>query len=236
MVHPPAPCPYTPGIREEKILCPLDHHSGQGRYDLLIRTGFRRQEQIAYRALYDAGDYCLPLRVCVRSFKAGKSIRRIKNKNRDLTTRFRWINTAGFSLSDQDYALFHRYQSHRHPHSGMDSMGRDNFEAMIRNSPVKTALFDCLRPACGGGKEIIASCLVDQVADGVSAVYSYFSPEDSARSLGRYMIAELIAETRCRTLPYLYLGYWIPSVRHMRYKSDFSPAEIFKQGQWHPLR
>lgn len=235
MAHPPAPCAYDPGISEEKILCALDRHSGQSRYDLLIRAGFRRQEQIAYRSLYDVAGYCLPLRLCVQGFKMSKSTRRITNKNRDLTTRFRWVDRPGFSLNDRDYALFHRYQSDRHPGGGMARMSPDDFDAMIRNSPVKTALFDCLRPAYGGGEELIASCLLDQIADGFSAVYSYFSPAHAARSPGRYMIAKLIAETQNRNLPHLYLGYWMPSVRHMRYKSDFRPAEVFTWGAWQSL-
>ena len=235
MAHPPAPCPYDTRRREEKILCALDRHNGQSRYDLLIRAGFRRQEQIAYRSLYDAADDCLPLRVCVQGVKMGKRLRRITNKNRDLITRFRWIDAADFSLSDQDDALFHRYQSHRHPGGIMARMTRDDIAALICNSPVKTALFDCLRPTCGGGEEVIASCLVDQVADGFSAVYSYFSPDDPARSLGRYLIAKLISETQKKNLPHLYLGYWMPSVDNMRYKADFRPAEVFTRGKWEAL-
>ena len=72
-------------------------------------------------------------------------------------------------------------------------------------------------------------------SDGLSAVYSFYDPLDSKRSLGTYAILWLAERARQLGLPYVYLGYWVPESRKMAYKARFRPSEVLTGGAWRML-
>ena len=83
---------------------------------------------------------------------------------------------------------------------------------------------------------VVAGLLTDWSGDGASAVYSFFDPGLSGRSLGNYMVLWLVEECRRRGLPYVYLGYWIEGSRKMSYKARFQPLETLGASGWQKLR
>ena len=74
--------------------------------------------------------------------------------------------------------------------------------------------------------------VVDELDDGLSAVYTFFDPDVPERSLGVFSILAQIALCRELELPHLYLGYWIRDSEKMRYKIDYRPIELFVSGRW----
>jgi arginine-tRNA-protein transferase len=78
----------------------------------------------------------------------------------------------------------------------------------------------------------VAVALIDVLADGLSMVYSYFDPDQAARSLGTVMILDQIARAKKMGLPYVYLGYWVRSSKKMDYKSRFLPQERLMPSGW----
>ena len=78
----------------------------------------------------------------------------------------------------------------------------------------------------------LAAGILDVLDDGVSAVYSFFDPAVEKRSLGTFMILELIRLTKERRLPYVYLGYLIRGLSNMAYKERFAPLEYYRDGAW----
>ena len=74
--------------------------------------------------------------------------------------------------------------------------------------------------------------MVDTVPGALSAVYCFFDPELSDRSLGSYCILLQIQEARRRGLDYLYMGYWISGCRKMDYKARFRPMQQLRDNQW----
>ena len=66
----------------------------------------------------------------------------------------------------------------------------------------------------------------------MNAVYFYFDPEDSSRSLGTFNILHLINLCRELNIENLYLGYWIGDVKEMNYKASFSPHYLLKEHTW----
>src|SRR4030095_17268041 len=69
-----------------------------------------------------------------------------------------------------------------------------------------------------GRGQLLAVALSDVLSDGLSMVYSFFDPDEGARSLGTFMILDHIERARRMGLPYVYLGYWVRGSRKMDYK------------------
>jgi leucyl-tRNA---protein transferase len=73
------------------------------------------------------------------------------------------------------------------------------------------------------------------MADGFSAVYSFFETSYERRSLGTFMILWLIERARSLGLPYVYLGFWVAECDKMAYKSRFRPLEAYTPDGWRLL-
>jgi arginine-tRNA-protein transferase len=112
----------------------------------------------------------------------------------------------------------------------MANMGRDDFIAMIENSPIETFVVNYR----DGDGRLVGCVLADVQEDGLSAVYSFFDPREAARSLGTFMILDLIDYAQERGMPWLYLGYFVPGSQKMMYKARFQPAEVYVDGRWRP--
>lgn len=222
----PMPCPYLPGRFERKLVTELRGPESNNIHDLLSRAGFRRSHSIAYLPACSDCDACVPVRVRCGEFRAGKSFRRILSKNRDLQ---RTILPP--TATQEQFRLFSTYQDTRHGNGDMARMDARDYRAMVEDSTVDTSIFEYRRP----DGSLIAVALVDTLADGLSAVYSFFDPSEHRRGLGTYIILDLIEETRTLGLPHIYLGYWIGECRKMSYKMRFQPLEGYRQGEWTPM-
>jgi leucyl-tRNA---protein transferase len=217
------PCPYVPGRIERKLVTELAGREALPLYNELSRGGFRRSHNLAYRPACVGCQGCVPVRIAVREFAPTRSLRRVARHNRDLVARI-----AEPSANFEQYRIFARYQRSRHDDSEMASMTFGDFRGMIEDSPVSTRLVE-LR---GGLGELLGVCLVDLLDDGLSAVYSFYEPDDRRRSLGTYLILALIEEAKRRGLPYVYLGYWIAESPKMAYKARFQPLEGLGRDGW----
>jgi arginine-tRNA-protein transferase len=67
---------------------------------------------------------------------------------------------------------------------------------------------------------------------GLSAVYTFFDPAQTKRSLGGYAILWQIKMAQDLGLPYLFLGYWIKECQKMEYKSNYRPLQLLVDGRW----
>lgn len=220
------PCPYIPGQVERKLITELAGHEAMAFYNALSRSGFRRSHHLAYRPACVACQACVPVRIPVAEFAPSRSLRRIQKSNADLVTRL-----ARPHATLEQFRLFSRYQRSRHADSDMASMTFGDFRAMMEDSPVASRVIE-LRDGDG---TFLGACLLDLLDDGLSAVYSFFEPDQHRRSLGTLLVLALIEAARRHEMPYAYLGYWIAESRKMAYKARFRPLEGLGPTGWHRL-
>lgn len=139
---------------------------------------------------------------------------------------------AGMAALEEHFALFSRYVSSRHGDGDMATMDRRDYRNLVLTSPVHTTLFE---HRSAKDNSLKAVCLTDVLDDGFSAVYSFFDPDETVRSLGSYMVLKLVERAGKEGLPYVYLGFWIPQSRKMSYKARFRPLEGFSGNGWNAL-
>ena len=157
------------------------------------------------------------------AFMPSKSMARILKINQSLSRV-----VTGLNVDEAHYDLFKAYITDRHRNGQMAMMSRDDFINMIINSPIDTALVNYYDP----DDRLVAAVLTDFQSDGLSAVYSFFDPALSRRSLGTFVILDLLRMAKKMILPWLYLGYYVEGSTKMAYKARYTPAEIFQNGGW----
>ena len=229
----PQPCPYLEGRMERKLFTALQGDTATQLNDSLSKQGFRRSQNVLYRPSCAECTACMSARIDVKAFTASRSQRRVIKRNAHLRRRA----TSPWATEDQ-FALFRRYLDGRHASGGMADMDMFEFAAMIEETPVRSRVIeytDMTRPLDERSSPV-AACLTDILDDGLSMVYSFFSPDLSANSPGTYLILDHIAIARELGLPYVYLGYWVPGSPKMGYKARFSGVEVYVGGQWEKLR
>ncbi len=222
----PLPCPYLPGRTERKLVTELTGTDSEALHDRLSRAGFRRSHNIAYSPVCRGCSACVPIRILADAFMPGRTQRKVAARNADLLVR-----PVPARATAEQFALFQAYQQGRHGGGDMAAMGFYDYRAMVEDTPITTGLVEFRLPS----GRLVGACLTDWLSDGLSAVYSFFAPEEARRSLGTHAVLWLLEEARRLGLPYVYLGYWVAQSRKMAYKAAFEPAEVLRGGRWAPL-
>ena len=168
----------------------------------------------------------MPVRVPVATFAPDRSQRRCAARNARVETR---IVAA---LRDEEHlALYQRYLAARHPLGGMDDHGAVQFDQFLAGSWSDTRFLEIRRKSATGLSELLAVAVTDLVDGALSAVYTFYDPEDHA-SYGTYNVMWQIEQARSLGLPHVYLGYWIQESTKMNYKARFTPHEIRVANTW----
>ena len=188
----------------------------------LSERGFRRSGSHIYRPDCAGCNSCLSSRVLVDDFSFKRQHRKILNRNQDLLVR----ETDSLD-SSETYALYCNYINNRHADGDMYPPNPEQYASFIAVKPGGTRFFEFYLD-----DKLVAVSVTDQLQHGLSAVYTFYDPEQNRRSLGNYVIFWQIQKARQMRLPYLYLGYWVKNCPKMNYKINFRPLEMFVQGKW----
>ncbi len=224
----PSPCPYLPQRDERKVFTHLIGKRAAALNDTLTQSGFRRSQTIAYRPACENCRACVSVRVKADEFVISRNMRRVAEHNADLCG-----TVVRAEPTSEQYSLFRGYLDARHTDGGMADMTVLDYSMMVEDSHVETRL---LEYRVGGTAttpgRLVAVCLSDLLADGLSMVYSFYDPREQARSLGTFMILDHVRRAKRLGLPHLYLGYWVQGSKKMAYKARFLPQERLGMSGW----
>lgn len=194
-------------------------------YRDLTEIGFRRSGTHYYRPHCQSCSDCIPARIPVKEFKPTRRQRRIENKNKDLT-----IHSVTSIAGSEYYELYAKYIEARHENGDMYPPTPDQYQQFL-GQETNFSQFTEFRHE---GK-LLAVSVRDEIAGSYSAIYTFFDPDYSSRSLGSYAILWLANEAKRQQLEFVYLGYWIRSCRKMSYKIDYRPIELLLNNRWQTL-
>lgn len=221
---PPRPCSYLPGRQSVSVFADPGARLSQPQYDSLATLGFRRSGGDLYRPACAGCNACVPVRVEV-PYRRSRNQQRVWHRNRDLVCR-----DLPPAYRDEHYALYMRYQRHRHPGGGMDETTPEQYLDFLTCDWSRTRFLEFR-----AGGRLLGVAVTDYLADALSAVYTFFDPDQAARSLGTFSILYQLDLAQRLGLDWLYLGYWIADCRKMAYKVRFRPLQGLRDGRWSRL-
>lgn len=218
----PHACSYLPDEQATTLFLdpsqPMDMHV----YAELSELGFRRSGDHLYRPHCQGCNACIPARIPATSFLPNRQQRRILKRNADLS-----VQAVRPSFNEEYYKLYARYIEQRHADGDMYPPSRDQFcTFLVRDLPFSR--FYEFRLA----GRLLAVAVTDMLPNGLSAVYTFYDPNEERRSLGRYAILWQIGEAARLGLQAVYLGYWIKNCRKMSYKTQYRPIELLVNHRW----
>lgn len=221
----PYACSYLPGREaRSQVAIPaeaIDRHA----YSQLVALGFRRSGSYTYRPYCDLCQACVPVRLPVERFVPDRSQRRAWKRHAAMSVRI-----LPLQYQAEHYDLYRRYQAARHSGGGMSEDDPAQYAEFILKSSVDSWLVE-FRQA--GVLKMVS--LIDRLDDGLSAVYTFYEPDDRQASYGVYNVLWQVDLARRLGLRNLYLGYWIGESRKMSYKSSYRPLERLFFGRWLPF-
>lgn len=191
-------------------------------YSELSVLGFRRSGEHLYRPHCVGCTACIPARIPVNDFSPTKQQKRILKRNADLS-----VCPTAPRFTDEYYALYQSYIEARHADGDMYPPSPEQFKSFLASDWPFSRFYEFRAQG-----QLLAIAVTDVLPSGLSAVYTFYDPNQERRSLGRYAILWQIQETTRQQLEALYLGYWIKDCRKMNYKTEYRPIELCINQRW----
>lgn len=218
-------CSYLPNQQATTMFVDPRAKVDKRLYSQLTELGFRRSGSHYYRPHCETCNACIPVRLRVEQFRPDRSQRRILKKNSDLDCRM-----VPATYTERYYQLYAHYIEERHSDGDMYPPSREQFASFLVEGATDSWFLEILDQ-----DRLVGLAAIDQLDEGLSAIYTVFDPAYEQRSLGTFAVLWQIEEARRLDLPYLYLGYWIADCDKMNYKTRFRPIEALTDGHWQPM-
>lgn len=218
----PHPCSYLDGQEATTVFVDPEAIIDPALYTQLSQLGFRRSGAHLYRPQCLRCQACISCRIPVCEFKPNRSQRRCWVKNQDVN-----LQTVASIKTPEHYNLYARYIEHRHKDGDMYPPSQEQYNAFLTREWGVTQLIEFRV-----GERLIGVSVCDQLEDGLSAVYTFYDPDEEQRGLGKFAILAQIEKSRSLGLGFLYLGYWIKECEKMNYKIQYRPLELLLNRRW----
>lgn len=217
------PCPYLPRRQARMPLRLPTKRLTAAQFDRRMREGDRRCGSFLYRTQCPDCRACEPIRIPVDEFTPSRRHGRILRRNDQLLS----VHVGSPAVDDRRVALYNRHRRER----GLSGCDSDLTHAGYRDFLVNTCCDTAEMSFIWRGR-LVAAGIVDRGDEALSAVYTYFDPDQSRLSLGVYAILKQIELCRQWRVRYLYLGLYIAESSKMAYKAEYLPHQRLINGAW----
>jgi arginyl-tRNA--protein-N-Asp/Glu arginylyltransferase len=215
---PPYRCSYLPG-RTAALTYRLPTDLPPGRYDELLRRGWRRFGGEFFRSACPACGQCRSLRLLVSEFTPSRSQRRALRQNAQIR-----VVVQAPTVSATHLQLFNAYHVDMHRRKGWPFHRTD--EGTYRRRFLRGEWAFAREFLYYEGDRLVGVGLADVTATALSSVYFFHDPAWRPRAPGVFSILRHAAYAREQGLRYHYLGYWVAGSPSMAYKAQYRPHEL----------
>lgn len=229
-VAPPSRCGYLPD-EEWTLEYEVVGRLGTAEYMNRLQSGWRRFGTMLFHPVCASCQKCKSLRVLVDRFRPNRSQRRAEKFNAG-QVELRIGKPAVTRPKLELYDRYHEFQSinkgwPEHPLKDGSSYAHSFVE-----NPFSTEEWCFYLQG-----RLVGVGYVDDLPEGLSAIYFFYDPALRRLSLGTWNVLCLIHECARRGLPHLYLGYYVAGCSSLEYKGRFVPNEILgPDGRWVEFR
>src|SRR5215467_6000489 len=164
----PHPCSYLTGRTATMLFLDPRYPLDSRQYAGLARLGFRRSGDLIYRPHCQSCNACISVRVPVDRFHADRGQRRIWKRNQDLT-----VIQRPQLYEVEHFNLYRRYQATRHAYGELDDPDPQRYINFLCVESMNTVFYEFRL-----GPKLMAVSVTDILPDGLSAVYTFFDPDE----------------------------------------------------------
>lgn len=218
----PHPCSYLPDRQATTAFVDPRVNVDAELYNRLSDLGFRRSGRYVYTPRCASCKACIPIRIDAEDFQPSRVQRKCLGRNRDVAVEL--VDRVDI---DEHYPLYERYIAARHSEGDMYPPSRAQYQDFIGRPWHSTSFMEFRERG-----RLLGCAVTDWLRNGLSAIYTYFDPDEGRRSLGTFAILKQLETVLVRGKRYVYLGFWIRDSAKMNYKIRFRPAELFVDDVW----
>ncbi|RZU45290.1 arginine-tRNA-protein transferase [Fluviicoccus keumensis] len=222
---PPHACSYLDDRKAITLFADPQAPMNSTLYGQLSLYGFRRSGNYIYRPQCQDCQACIPVRIPVDAFEPNRQQRKTRMRNADVE-----ITSVNANFVQEHYDLYAKYIHIRHADGDMFPPSIAQYVSFLFSDWCNTRLVEFRHDG-----KLLAVAVCDFLRNGLSAVYTFYDPEEEKRSLGTLAVLWQIGEAIRLGLPYVYLGYWVQESPKMAYKTRFQPLEAFMYQRWQEL-
>ena len=213
-------CSYIDGLSATMEYIALEE-CPEDIYQSFLEHGWRRFGMLHFRPICDGCTKCDSLRIVVDNFLPSKSMRKVKNKNKDTK-----IYLGRPSVSQEKIELYNKYHTERSNKKGWEyrQTGEKEYFDMLVGGKNNFA-YEVLYIISG---KLVGIDYIDIGLDGISAVYFITDPDFSKYSLGVFSLLVQIELAKKLGLKFIYLGYGVRENKSLNYKYRYRPLELLE--------
>ena len=218
----PHACSYLNGREASTAFVDPELEIDSDLYARLSENGFRRSGPYIYTPMCGDCVACVSARIPVDLFAQSRSQRRCVKANSDL--KVICVNSIDIT---EHYTVYADYINQRHADGDMYPPTTEQFVDFLGTA------WDCTQfVEFRVDTKLIGCAIIDVLPDAISAIYTYFDPNEERRGLGKFAVLYQIAMAKELALSHVYLGYWIEDCKKMSYKRQYQPIELLQENTW----
>lgn len=205
----------------EQLLVLQEERVDIALFEQLLSLGFRRSGGTIYKPQCPQCNACQPIRLPSQLFTPSRRQKRTLKNNKNL------IWKIVDKQAEYHYQLYEQYINQRHSDGPMYPASKEQYQHFIGSGWLDPVFIELWKD-----DKLVGVAVTDILPNSLSAIYSFFAPEEQKRSLGSLLILIQCRLAKMMQKEFVYLGYQIEESSKMNYKTDYTPYQLLTAQGW----